>query len=185
MTSTPTRRAVLGGATAFLAAPALAQQAPAPETPRRNIAGFRRQRWQDHFDAPGQVMLVADTKARALHYWNAAGGDHRVFPTSVPRTPELTRLGFTEVVRKRIGPDWTPTPSMMERNPHFAYIPPGPDSPLGSHALYLSWPAYAIHGTHDPRKIGRLSSDGCIGLYNEMIAGLYDMVPVGARVRLI
>lgn len=180
MTQRLTRRAALAGAAALVTAPALAQPGA-----RRNIAGFRSQDWRDHFDAPGRVMLLADTKARALHYWDASGGGHRVFPTSVPRTPELTRLGLTEVVRKRIGPDWTPTPSMIQRNPDLAYIPAGPDSPLGSHALYLSWPAYAIHGTHDPRKIGRLSSDGCIGLYNEMIAELYEMVPVGARVRLV
>lgn len=52
-------------------------------------------------------------------------------------------------------------------------------------AGYLSWPAYLIHGTHDTRKIGRLSSDGCIGLYNEKIEELYAMCPIGTQVRII
>ena len=51
--------------------------------------------------------------------------------------------------------------------------------------MYLSWPAYLIHGTHDTRKIGRRSSSGCIGLYNEHIAELYSLVQPGCQVLLI
>ncbi len=104
----------------------------------------------------------------------------------MPISEELTKLGYTEVVRKKIGPRWTPTPSMRERDPSLpAFIESGPGNPLGTHALYLSWPAYLIHGTHDTRKIGRRSSDGCIGLYNEKIEELFALVPVGTQVRLI
>jgi lipoprotein-anchoring transpeptidase ErfK/SrfK len=60
-----------------------------------------------------------------------------------------------------------------------------PGNPLGTRALYLDWPAYLIHGTHDTRKIGRRSSSGCIGLYNAMIEDLYAKVPVGVKVVLI
>ena len=98
---------------------------------------------------------------------------------------ELTKRGYTRIVRKRVGPDWTPTPSMIERDPDLKYMPPGPDNPLGTHAMYLSWPAYLIHGTHDTRKIGRQSSDGCIGLYNHMIEALYQIAPIGTQVRIV
>ena len=40
-------------------------------------------------------------------------------------------------------------------------------------------------GTHDTRKIGRRSSNGCIGLYNENIAELFGMAKVGTQVLLI
>ncbi|MEL6991079.1 MAG: L,D-transpeptidase family protein, partial [Pseudomonadota bacterium] len=66
-----------------------------------------------------------------------------------------------------------------------AVVPAGPDNPMGTHAMHLSWQYYRIHGTHDTRKIGRRSSDGCIGLYNEMVAELFEMVQVGTQVRLI
>jgi L,D-transpeptidase ErfK/SrfK len=56
---------------------------------------------------------------------------------------------------------------------------------LGSHALYLSWTYYRIHGTQDTRKIGRKSSSGCIGLYNEHIAELFSKTQVGTQVLLI
>jgi len=64
-------------------------------------------------------------------------------------------------------------------------LPPGPDNPLGTHALWLGWTYYRIHGTHDTRKIGRRSSNGCIGLYNEHIAQLFELTKVGTQVLLI
>ncbi|SMX42706.1 L,D-transpeptidase [Actibacterium lipolyticum] len=186
-----TRRGFVVGLTA-LAAPTIlrAQVAEpaiyAPAAAKHNISSFKIQNWQDHFETLGVATIVADTGSRALHYWNADGTDYRLYPTSVPMTEDLTKRGYTEVVRKREAPDWTPTASMRESNPDLPeYMPPGPGNPLGTHALYLSWPAYLIHGTHDTRKIGRRSSSGCIGLYNEKIAELFPLVPVGAQVRLI
>lgn len=178
-----TRRGLLG---AGLALAAFGQAARAnPAGVRNNISSFRMQDWRDHFDSLGPATLVADTGSRALHYWNAGGLDHRVYPTSVPISDELTKRGYTEIVRKKVGPSWTPTASQMERYPDWKPIPPGPENPLGTHAMYLGWPAYIIHGTHDTRKIGRKSSDGCIGLFNENIAELFDLCPVGTQVRII
>ena len=193
----PTRRAFVAGGALALAAPGLlrAQDAetPAPDAAtdqpvdgvRRNVSSFVRQDWQDHFDSLGKGAIVADTTSRALHYWSGDGSDYRIYPTSVPRSDELTKRGYTEVVRKKVGPDWTPTASMMERFPDLKYMPPGPDNPLGTHAMYLSWPAYLIHGTHDTRKIGRQSSDGCIGLYIFAIEELFAITPIGTQVRII
>lgn len=185
MTQIPTRRRfVLGTAAGLgaLAAPAIVHAATAPT--RRNTSSFHAQDWRDHFKDLGKAAIVCDTGSRALHFWDATGEDYRIFPTSVPISDDLTKRGYTEITRKKVGPDWTPTQSQRERF-GWEYMPPGPDNPLGTHALYLSWPAYLIHGTHDTRKIGRPSSDGCIGLFNEMIAVLYDLTPVGAQVRVI
>jgi len=143
------------------------------------------QDWRDHFDTLGKGAIVADTTSRALHFWNEDGSDYRVYPTSVPMSDELTKRGYTEIVRKKVGPDWTPTQSMIDRGMDVQYMPPGPDNPLGTHAMYLSWPAYLIHGTHDTRKIGRRSSDGCIGLYNHLIEDLFGRAPVGTQVRIL
>ncbi|RLJ58830.1 L,D-transpeptidase-like protein [Litoreibacter meonggei] len=197
MSTTPNRRLFLATASAALVAPALLRaqsiEAPldevdAPQTPqgvRRNASSFQYQQWQDHFDTLGVATVVADTTSRALHYWNSDGSDYRVFATSVPRREDLTKRGYTKIVRKRVGPDWTPTANMIAENPDLSYMPPGPGNPLGTHAMYLSWPAYLIHGTHDTRKIGRRSSSGCIGLYNEQIAQLFELCPVGTQVRVI
>lgn len=197
MTLNLTRRHLLlaAGAAASLPAVARAQDlqanqvadgTAAPAAGRRNASSFVSQDWQDHFDTLGKGVIVCDTASRALHYWNAEGTDYRVYPTSVPLSEELTRRGYTEIVRKKVGPTWTPTASMRERDPSLPdFMPAGPDNPLGTHAMYLGWPAYLIHGTHDTRKIGRQSSSGCIGLYNAKIEELFAITPIGTQVRVI
>ena len=175
--------ASVGAAT--LAAPSLLS-AQELTSVSRNIASFRPHNWQDHFDSIGKGILLADTGGRFLQHWTA-DGEMRLYPTSVPLSDDLTRLGYTEVIDKKVAPGWGPTPAMRERNPEWpAYIPGGdPRNPLGSHALYLSWQYYRIHGTQDTRKIGRQSSNGCIGLYNEQIEEVFGRTPIGTQVKLI
>ncbi len=193
MTASNSRRAFLmTGMAAGLAAPSLLRAQtlealePTPEGVRRNASSFSAQTWQDHFDTLGVATIVADTSSRALHYWNADGSDYRIYPTSVPMSEELTKRGYTKIVRKKVGPTWTPTANMRARDPSLpAFMPAGEGNPLGTHAMYLAWPAYLIHGTHDTRKIGRRSSSGCIGLYNEKIAELFAITPIDTQVRLI
>ena len=190
------RRTFLTGTAATLGTPAIAQDLGAAtsiemeqeisQTVRRNISSFRALDWRPYFSNLNNGAILVDTHSRALHYWSESGNDYKLFPTSVPMTEEKTRRGRTKVVRKVVGPEWRPTPSMLERNPDWPpYVGPGPDNPLGTHALYLSWTYYRIHGTHDTRKIGRRSSNGCIGLYNEHIANLFEATKVGTQVLLI
>ena len=191
---TPTRRAFLTGTAAVLTTPALAQTNNLPgyaerdqtESVRRNISSFRTLDWRPYFQNTNKGAILVDIDSRAVHFWNEAQTEYKLYPSSVPLTDDLTRRGRTTVTRKVDGPSWRPTPSMLERNPEWPkFIGPGPENPLGSHALYLSWTYYRIHGTHDTRKIGRKSSNGCIGLYNEHIAELFGKSQVGTQVLLI
>lgn len=176
-----------------LAMPALAQQGTtemegAVTGPtRRNMSSFRSLQWQDYFDNTAKGAILVDTQSRALHFWSEDQSIYRLYPTSVPLSEDLTRRGRTEVVQKVVAPSWRPTPAMKERNPEWPDVVEGgsPENPLGTHALYLSWTYYRIHGTHDTRKIGRRSSNGCIGLYNEHISELFGMAQVGTQVLLI
>lgn len=142
--------------------------------------------WQSHFDDTRNGVILLDLTSRALHFWSEDRSVYRLYPTSVPMSEDLTRRGRTKIVRRVEGPSWSPTPAMRERNPEWPeYVGPSPDNPLGTHALHLTWQYYRIHGTHDTRKIGRRSSNGCIGLYNEHIAELYALTRVGTQVLLI
>jgi lipoprotein-anchoring transpeptidase ErfK/SrfK len=153
---------------------------------QRNISSFRSLDWQPYFSDLRNGAVLVDIQSRALHYWSEDESIYKLFPTSVPLTEDLTRTGRTSITRKVVGPSWAPTPAMKIRNPEWPdFIGPGPDNPLGTHALHLTWQYYRIHGTHDTRKIGRRSSNGCIGLYNEHIAELYDLTKVGTQVLLI
>jgi L,D-transpeptidase ErfK/SrfK len=189
------RRAFLAGSAAMIAAPAAAQNVNDGSTVeierdlsqivRRNISSFRTLEWQPYFSNLKDGAILVDIDSRALHYWPESG-DYRLYPSSVPLTEDLTRRGRTQVILKDPQPDWRPTPSMKIRNPEWPdYVGPGPDNPLGTRALHLSWTYYRIHGTHDTRKIGRRSSNGCIGLYNEHIEELYEVAKVGTQVLLI
>ena len=153
---------------------------------RRNISSFRMQDWQPYFSNLTNGAILADLTSRCVHFWSEDGATYRLYPSSIPVSSELTRRGRTEIIKKVEGPSWSPTPEMRKRNPEWPpFVPPGPDNPLGTHALWLSWQYYRIHGTHDTRKIGRPSSSGCVGLYNEHVAELFAVVQVGTRVRLL
>ena len=192
------RRGFLASGAALLAAPAIAQTAaPAglgttemesrvESGVRRNISSFRTLDWRPYFSSTTNGAVLVDIDSRALHFWSEDQSIYKLYPTSVPLPDALTRRGRPEIVQKVDGPTWSPTPSMKERNPEWPdFVPAGPDNPLGTHALYLSWTYYRIHGTHDTRKIGRRSSNGCIGLYNQHIAELFSLTKVGTQVLLI
>ncbi len=186
-----TRRTAFLGAAAtalmFGAKTGSAQTSDSIATPavRRNVSGFRIVPWQDHFDSLKNGAILCDIDSRAVQFWSEDERVYKLYPSSVPLTEELTRRGYTEVVRKVDGPGWRPTPSMKERNPEWPdYWPPGPDNPLGTHALYLSWQYYRVSATGDTRKIGRQSSNACIGLYNEHIEELFGLAKVGTQVKL-
>lgn len=189
------RRGLVLGGVALLSAPLLARRIEAAQhlfpndvveddPVRRNISGPMLHRWEDHFETLRGGAILSDTSARTLQFWSEDGSVFRLYPTSVPVSDDLTRLGYTEVVDKQENPTWRPTPAMRERNPEWPEVVPGGDpmNPLGVRALYLSWEYYR---THDTRKVGRRSSDGCIGLYNENILELYELAQVGTQVRLI
>lgn len=180
------RSAVLSGLASAAAPGGLMAQTEQPaKRVRRNVSAFQSKNWRSYFDEIGQGAIIADIESRALHFWQP-DGQYLLFPSSVPKTEELTKRGYTKVVRKKTGPSWTPTQSMRERDPSLPkFMPPGPENPLGTHALYLTWPAYLIHGTHDSRKIGRMSSSGCIGLYNKNIEQLFARVEIGTQVLLL
>ena len=191
-TSNFNRRSFLMGAAATsLAAPAIAQTAGTVELEadveyaRRNISSFTAQDWRPYFSNLRKGAILVDISSRALHMWTEDGA-YALYPSSVPLSEDLTRRGRTSVIRKVDGPTWSPTPAMKRRNPEWPdFVPAGPDNPLGTHALYLTWTYYRIHGTHDTRKIGRRSSNGCIGLYNEHIAEVFAKAKIGTQVLLI
>ena len=179
--------AMAGGA-AFAAENPLHDYVPDSQDPMlitRRISGLHTEQLAELFQLGRQDAILVNVNDRVLHYWGS-DGFYRIYPTSVPLTEEMTRRGRTSITLKRPDPDWRPTAAMLARNPALpTFVPPGPDNPLGIRALNLGWPSYRIHGTNDIRKIGRQSSSGCIGLFNEHILEVYDRAQIGTPVLLI
>ena len=109
-----------------------------------------------------------------------------VFPIGIGDDHWETPLGSYSVVDKLIRPAWAPPPSIRKEDPSLPLrVPPGPENPLGSHALRLSQRSILIHGTHRPYSVGRKASHGCIHLYPEDIPILFGMVKKGTKVSIV
>lgn len=129
--------------------------------------------------------IVVNTGDMRLYQFTP-GEAPRSYPIGIAKEGYATPHGDTKVVRKKENPTWYPGPSALRDEPTLPRaIPPGPENRLGAFALYLGWPSYLIHGTNDPRGVGRHSSRGCIRLYPEHIEELFARVPVGTKVRVV
>lgn len=136
-------------------------------------------------DAPREGIVINLPEMRLYAYVN---GDNAptTFPIGIGREGLATPTGETSIIRKKDGPTWRPTERMRKEHPELPKsVPPGPDNPLGTHALYLGWDQYAIHGTARPYGVGRRVSSGCIRLYPENIKKLFAMIPVGTKVNVV
>jgi L,D-transpeptidase ErfK/SrfK len=97
-----------------------------------------------------------------------------------------TPIGKFKVTQKLENPRWVVPPSIRRERPELPkVIPPGPDNPLGTHALRLSSKSIMIHGTNRPFAVGRKASHGCIRLYPEEIPLLFQLVPNKTKVTII
>ena len=135
--------------------------------------------------APKKGIVINLAEMR-LFYFDKQGNAPISFPIGIGREGLQTPVGSTSVIRKAIGPSWRPTERMREEDPSLPeVIEAGPNNPLGTHALYLGWPQYAIHGTNRPYGIGRRVSSGCIRMYPEGIVKIYDLINVGTDVTVV
>lgn len=136
-------------------------------------------------NAPKRGVVINLAEMR-LFYFDKKGNAPLSFPIGIGREGLQTPVGTTTVTRKAIGPSWRPTERMRKEDPSLPeVIEAGPNNPLGTHALYLGWPQYAIHGTNRPYGIGRRVSSGCIRMYPEGILKAYDLVNVGTEVTVV
>lgn len=138
--------------------------------------------------------LVLNVPEMRLYYYPPAGQggrpEVRTWPVSVGRMDWTTPLGSWKISRKQTDPAWYPPASIREEaaargEPLPEVVPAGPDNPLGQFALRLSVPGYLIHGTNKPWGIGMRVTHGCVRMYPEDIAALYQDVAVGTPVRIV
>jgi L,D-transpeptidase ErfK/SrfK len=110
----------------------------------------------------------------------------RTFPIGIGDEGFDTPLGTFKVIQKIVNPVWHVPASIRKERPELPReIPPGPDNPLGSHALRLSLGDVLIHGTNRPFAVGRRVTHGCIRLYPEDIPKLFSIVPNGLKVTIV
>lgn len=141
---------------------------------------FLRQQVDYHRSEPAGTIVI-DTANRFLYLVQENGKALR-YGIGVGRDG-FTWTGQHRITRKAEWPGWTPPAAMRKRVPDLpAYMPGGPQNPLGARALYIGSTLYRIHGTSEPWTIGQAVSSGCIRLTNEDVIDLYERVQVGALV---
>ncbi len=137
-------------------------------------------------EAPGTI--VVDPGQRLL-YLVLPDGRARRYGIGVGREG-FAWNGAATIGMKREWPKWYPPVEMQARDEtarEFADgMEGGTDNPLGARAMYLfkggKDTLYRIHGTNEPRSIGRAVSSGCIRMLNADVIDLYERVPVGTKV---
>lgn len=152
---------------------------------------------------PGQLILpqapwvgiVVNIPQHRLYYFPAAvrGQPRQVltYPLGVAREGWSTPRGLTQVIAKYRDPAWlVPLRTRNERAldneaemPE--YFPPGPDNPMGMHAIATGFKGIFIHGTNRPWGVGMRSSHGCLHLYPEDASELFALVQAGTPVRIV
>jgi len=136
-------------------------------------------------EGPRKGVVINLTEMR-LYYFTNPDGDPETHPIGIGQEGKVTPLGTTTIVRKVANPTWYPPPSIRAEKPGLpAVVAPGPDNPMGSHALYLGIPLVRIHGTNQPFAVGRRVTHGCIRLYPEDIKRMYEIVPIGTQLTVV
>ena len=94
-----------------------------------------------------------------------------------------------------VGKPSTPSPTgtfTIERrvkNPTYRHdgrtVLPGPGNPVGTRWMGLSIHGYGIHGTNEPKSIGKAASHGCIRMAKADLEEFYELVAEGDTVLLV
>jgi lipoprotein-anchoring transpeptidase ErfK/SrfK len=128
--------------------------------------------------------IVIDSEGRMLYYILSPSTAYQ-YPISVGR--EGFAWTGTEVIsRKQEWPDWIPPKEMIARDPRVPdKMTGGIKNPLGALALYLGNTLYRIHGTNDPKSIGRAASSGCFRMMNEHVLHLASLAAIGTPVAVV
>ena len=109
---------------------------------------------------PG-VLITIDLDKRRL-YFSSPEHKTKAYPVGIGKASTPTPLGNWIIVSKALNPG----------------------GPFGARWMRLSvpWGGYGIHGTNNPKSIGKRVSHGCVRLYNEDVIEIYAQTPVGTPV---
>ena len=144
-------------------------------------------------NAPRDGVVINLAAMRIYYFPKRRPGEKQVVythPIGVGRVGWNTPEGTTRIVSREKDPTWRPSAAVRKEHeenddPVPAVVGPGPDNPLGKFKFNLAWPSYLIHGTNKPYGVGLRSSHGCIRLYPEDIAVMFEAIPIGTPVHVV
>ncbi|MDD5560927.1 MAG: L,D-transpeptidase family protein [Candidatus Omnitrophica bacterium] len=105
--------------------------------------------------------------------------DEEVIKTYIVSTGKdnCTPAGTFKIVNKLVNPTWFKAG---------AVVPAGStENVLGTRWLGFDLAGYGIHGTTEPKELGKQVTQGCVRLSNPDVEELYDIVPTGTEVTIV
>lgn len=138
-------------------------------------------------DARREGIVINLAEYRLYYYTD---GGVQVYSVGVGREENPSPVTNAEVTMALESPAWYPPASIRasyEASGDYLprMIPPGPDNPLGTHALMLSEKGYLIHGTNKRFGVGMPVSAGCFRMYNDDISRFVYQVQKGTSVQVV
>jgi lipoprotein-anchoring transpeptidase ErfK/SrfK len=146
------------------------------ESKRRGVAGQSASRADavvvSRFPA---LAMVVDTAGRLLFAAPVtSGSEHDPLPIGQWKVTDVYLL---PVFHYNPALFWDADPSHARTS-----IKPGPNNPVGVAWIDIDREHYGLHGTPEPRAIGRSASHGCVRLTNWDVLRLLEFVKPGTRV---
>ena len=145
---------------------------------------------------PGQVIVPRGSvvglninlaELRLFHIITLNDGRYKVsvYPLGIGRAGRETPEGTCYVTIKKLAPQWRVPEVLRRQDPALPRVmSSGPQNPLGEYWIGLSKPGYGLHGTNRPFGVGRRVSSGCMRMYPEDVAVLYEQVEIDTPVRI-
>jgi lipoprotein-anchoring transpeptidase ErfK/SrfK len=124
--------------------------------------------------APRRVIVVSleDRKLALVE----DGQVKKVYAVAVGKPSTPSPVGTFSIERRVMNPVYHHNGRTVE---------PGPQNPVGTRWMGLSVQGYGIHGTNEPKSIGKAASHGCIRMAKADLEELYGLVAVGDAVELV
>lgn len=136
----------------------------AQKTPQQQIAA--------HVENRVIVVSLLDRKLALV----VDGQVKRIYMVAVGKPSTPSPVGTFTIARRAANPTY---------HHNGKTVLPGPNNPVGTRWMGLSIAGYGIHGTNEPRSIGKAASHGCIRMARADLEEFYELVAVGDTVKLI
>jgi L,D-transpeptidase ErfK/SrfK len=133
--------------------------------------------------------IIVNIPDRTLYYFKE-GNLVDAFPVGLGNVDWPTPTGTFTIKAKERNPTWHVPKSIQAEmatkgEPVKTVVPPGPDNPLGRHALHTSIEGILLHETIWPATIYQFRSHGCIRVPSEQLQKLFGEIRVGTQGEII
>lgn len=132
------------------------------------------------------TRIEVDKAASTLRAYGDNGRLLATYPATIGSSTFPSPDGAMEVTAIAAAPTYHFDPEGREWGPDKRLtIAAGPNNPVGGTWIDLSKEGYGIHGTPDPKLIGKTASHGCVRLTNWDAAQLAKAVSKGTKVEFV